>query len=271
MAARGRFTKVGGLRVRLRQSFFAGTGLVKVEIALHNPSRARHRGGLWDLGDRGSVRFSDLSMTIALPSNSVGRFVCLPEADQQSGAIAGSTCRLYQDSSGGANWNSPNHVNRAGRVACRFRGYRLETDGCLRSGLRATPILATSVGDLALSAAFPEFWQQFPKAVSLDPNGLRLGLFPQEFDDLFELQGGERKTHSFWLQVARPGLQGLLQECNSLRWIHEPVYVRPATQWRHVAGAAPDMPACPDISPPELIALLKEGWYGRRGVAGNRE
>jgi hypothetical protein len=46
-----------GCRMALRLDFFAGTTLVRVRLTLHNPARAGHPGGIWDLGDPGSIFF----------------------------------------------------------------------------------------------------------------------------------------------------------------------------------------------------------------------
>ena len=54
------------LRFRARLSFFAGSSLAGVELTVHNPRRARHRGGLWDLGDPGSTFFRDLSLQLGM-------------------------------------------------------------------------------------------------------------------------------------------------------------------------------------------------------------
>jgi len=64
----GRFTGRAELRFVARLSFYAGTGLVRLTLTVHNPQRARHRGGLWDLGDSGSVLFRDLSVELRLRS-----------------------------------------------------------------------------------------------------------------------------------------------------------------------------------------------------------
>ena len=53
-------------RFRARLSFFAGSSLVRVELTIHNSRRARHRGGLWDLGDAGSIFFRDLVAGLGL-------------------------------------------------------------------------------------------------------------------------------------------------------------------------------------------------------------
>src|SRR5262249_52635704 len=67
------------LRFRARLCFFAGTGLVRLRFTLHNPDRARHKGGLWDLGDPGSVLFRDLSLELGLADAAGLRTVWLAE------------------------------------------------------------------------------------------------------------------------------------------------------------------------------------------------
>ena len=39
---------------------------------VRNPRRARHKGGFWDLGDRGSIHLRDASLHVALPSRRDG-------------------------------------------------------------------------------------------------------------------------------------------------------------------------------------------------------
>src|SRR5262249_11993798 len=51
-------------RFAARLCFFRGTALVRFRLTVHNPRRARHRGGLWDLGDSGSVFFRDLALDL---------------------------------------------------------------------------------------------------------------------------------------------------------------------------------------------------------------
>ena len=41
----------------------------------------------------------------------------------------------------------------------------------------------------------PYFWQNFPKAVEATADSLTLRLFPRQYGDVHELQGGEQKTH----------------------------------------------------------------------------
>src|SRR5204862_206285 len=62
---RGRWPGRPVCRFVARLCFFAGTGLVRLRLTLHNPERARHKGGLWDLGDPWSVYFDALSVRLA--------------------------------------------------------------------------------------------------------------------------------------------------------------------------------------------------------------
>ena len=211
---------VCGLKVQCRLSFFANSGLIKTEVRLHNPQRAKHPGGIWDLGDRGSAFFRDFSFELIPQSNSCrceSRFLATIGNSEFSEADAVS---IYQDSSGGANWRSQNHINAEGRVPCRFQGYRLIADGRDTTGLRAEPILNWRLPTSHVAFAMPEFWQQFPKTITATAEHFRIGLFPSEWDSLHELQGGEQKTHSFWLRFGEQSA-----ESSDLSWVHNPVSI----------------------------------------------
>ena len=57
-------------------------------------------------------------------------------------------------------------------------------------------------GDRWLGMAMESFWQNFPKAIEATPTSLTLRLFPGQYADVHELQGGEQKTHTFWVSFA---------------------------------------------------------------------
>src|SRR5690349_194892 len=58
-----------------RISFFAGSSTVDVKLTLRNSRAASHPGGLWDLGDEGSIDFKEFSMNIALKEARTGSFL----------------------------------------------------------------------------------------------------------------------------------------------------------------------------------------------------
>jgi hypothetical protein len=264
---RGRFTGQCGLRFTARLSFFAGTGLVRLDLTVHNPRRAQHPGGLWDLGDGGSVLFCDLSLGLKLRGDSAPRVSWTAESGTLAEVTGAATLELYQDSSGGDNWRSRNHVNRHGDVPLAFRGYRLRRDGDEQTGLRASPVVRLEGEAGALTVAVPEFWQQFPKALEVADRLVTVRLFPGQFGDLFELQGGERKTHTVWLHFGPAG-----RTCPALDWVHRPSAVRAMPAWYAASGAVPYLPPTPPDSGDrlgELLAAAIEGansFFARRDV-----
>ncbi|MGH7199323.1 MAG: hypothetical protein ACREJB_01880, partial [Planctomycetaceae bacterium] len=108
-----------------------------------------------------------------------------------------------------------------------------------------------------------------PKAVSVEENRLRVGLFPGEFDDLFELQGGERKTHTVWLQFGDAAAADRMLA--SLAWVHRPAMVRPNAAWCDESRALPSVSIGPSAASERLDALLAEALDGERGLPAHRE
>ena len=182
------------MRFECELRIFLETGLVQVELITHNPKRARHPGGLWDLGDSGSIHFRELAIETTLPSNSTTR-VSPQATDRSPSTFDLVDFNLYQDSSGGENWQSRNHVDASGEVTTQFFGYRLTSAGKLEhEGKRANPLVSIEHGFGELKIAVPHFWQNFPTSLRKEGNKITVGLFPKDAKNAYELQGGERKT-----------------------------------------------------------------------------
>jgi hypothetical protein len=187
------------LEFEFRAHFFATSATVRGELTIRNPRRARHRGGIWELGDAGAVEIRDLSLTLALPVDRPAvRLRCSQEIDAPF-EDCDFPFAIAQYSSGGENWRSPAHRNRHGIVPHEQRGYRLRAGSAERIGRRATPVVALSGRRGSLALAVPAFWQNFPKAIESDGTALVLRLFPGTYADVHELQGGEQKTHEFYI------------------------------------------------------------------------
>ncbi len=128
-----------------RVHLYAGSPTARMQITVRNPRRAQHPGGFWDLGDPGSVLLKDVSFAVRAPApaNRVDYSV-------ERGSPAKScspSFELYQDSSGGEQWNSVNHINRNRVVPTPFRGYRLTAGDAQAEGLRATPAVRSAGAD----------------------------------------------------------------------------------------------------------------------------
>lgn len=193
----------GPLLFESRLIFFSGSTCVTFEFQIRNPRAAHHPGGLWDLGDGGSCFFTDLSIRL-YPRDPVREAEWYAEIPSPVQHIGGLHFSLYQDSSGGANWDSPNHVDFANRLTVSHAGYQVKAgppgeSKLIGEGRRATPCLRVSTETGWMAATTKDFWQNFPKALRLDDGALSIGLFPSESTAGFELQGGERKRHTLFL------------------------------------------------------------------------
>ncbi|HCY86052.1 MAG TPA: hypothetical protein DHV36_13025 [Desulfobacteraceae bacterium] len=191
-----------------RVHFYARKSHVKVSFTLTNPRAAHHPGNAWDLGDPGALQFKDLSFVCSVRGGQGGG-VCRINREADLTKIApGTDYCVYQESSGGDSWQSRNHVNAENRVPLSFRGYRCYAGGKeVAAGLRASPEMSLGIGHDAKVTLFGEnFWQNFPKSMEIRDNSLSLGLFPRYFEDGFELQPGERKTHTFYLSFGEEEL-----------------------------------------------------------------
>lgn len=211
------------LTSRLRLSFFAGSALVRYEVLLRNPRAALHPGGVWDLGDQGSFRFADFSLNLACRGGIREVAWATGESEPVSRGHWPDLV-IHQDSSGGENWDSPNHVDAEGRLTVSWRGYRVTASAArgpdlLRSGERAVPFLQAITEGGWVAAAVENFWQSFPKALRVQGNTISVGLFPRESEAGFELQGGEQKRHVVWLELGAP------QQAPTLRGLLTPLAV----------------------------------------------
>ncbi|GAM10587.1 hypothetical protein OR1_02876 [Geobacter sp. OR-1] len=220
-----------------RIHFFADSSYIQLEITLQNPGAASHPGGLWDLGDSGSLLFKEFSLVFPLNPSGTSRIHCSPEPDLSAFEfdVSSGGMRIYQESSGGHNWDSPVHRTRDGNVRLRFSGYEITRGGeTVATGKRATPIVWYDNGDAGVSVAMPCFWQEFPKAFSIDKDDLKVEFFPGCSPDLHELQGGEQKTNSLCLDFAA---------CpETLAWVRAPLIAVPSPETSHNSGVFIDLP-----------------------------
>jgi hypothetical protein len=226
----------GGRRLpvlfKSRLIFYADSTRVRMEFQIRNPRAAHHPGGLWDLGDGGSCQFADLS--VRLHPRAVARGVQWYVEDPGQAQREDSACfSLYQDSSGGENWNSPNHVDARGKATVSFPGYRVTVGSgserkSVSEGRRASPYLRVSFESGWIAATIKDFWQNFPKALRVDDGKLSIGLFPSESQSGFELQGGEQKRHIVFLDFGEydrepviPSMQNPLVASIDPSWVEQ--------------------------------------------------
>jgi hypothetical protein len=252
-----------------RLSFYRGKGLVRIDITLRNPRAARHPGGLWDLGDEGSVYFKDFSLCFFMTNGKDSSIHWKSTREQRLNSTTDQRLEIYQDSSGGKHWDSPNHVNRYGKVMNSFKGYRIRTNEVIEEGLRATPVVALISGDKAISATIKHFWQNFPKAIEAERGSLRLRLFPYQYNDLFELQGGEQKTHTVFVQFGSS--DNSIDDHTCLEKVHYPLIARTTPEWYMETLALGYMAPATSDRNPDYQALINNAINGERSFFLLRE
>ena len=205
-----------------RLYFQAGSGEVRVFYTLHNPAAHTHPGNTWDLGTGGSVFMEDFSLLLPLMPGAWTSRVGV--GADRSTLLA---TRLYQDSSGGPNWNSPNHVDKDLKVPTSFAGFRLyEADGQIAEGARAEGWLHTRSPAGGIAVGVRDFWRNFPKALEATSESLRVGLWPYEYAGVHELLGGEQKTHEMLFIFHGPELPDEAVE-RRMTAFHHPLYAMP--------------------------------------------
>lgn len=247
-----------------RLSFFAGSGVVEMKCTLHNPNAAQHLGGLWDLGDQGSFMFQDLTLEFPFLWETAKWKTTPLESfkDCEDGHL-----EIYQDSSGGQNWNSTNHCNRDGKIVPAFSGYQVKVnDQLVEAGPRATPTLSVTGNRVIWDGVIENFWQNFPKAMEIRPSGLMFRLFPKQCQDLFELQGGEQKTHTVFFQVSSPE-----QQAGPLTWVHDRLVPRLLPDWYVQSGAVPYLTPRAWDDQKEYLALIDSAVDGQNTFFDRRE
>ncbi len=270
---RGSFGRRSGVRLSGRLSFFAGSGLVEVELTIHNPARARHPGNYWDLGDPGAVMIGEYG--VELFCGGANEITWTEGPREPLKTSDGPRLQIYQDSSGGENWQSRNHVDAEDRIPLRFRGYRVREHGAEgtseSSGRRASPAVCLAGGGLSVGCAPIEFWQQFPTAVEVDGDVLRVGLLPRQAEGPFELQGGEQNTRRIWFDFDSDAIANAKKSCRRLVQTHEPLVACCDADWAARSGAVAYLPDTSVEPRKECKEILGQALGGSNGFFAKRE
>ncbi|MGI9286199.1 MAG: hypothetical protein ACR2P1_12495 [Pseudomonadales bacterium] len=261
LAANGKFLSSDGSELALFAAnliFYAGRSFVKIDFTLHNPRAAAHPRGLWDLADMGSLFFNELSSRFAVNEGALywKQDAASPWLQEVSGRLS-----IYQDSSGGENWRGNNHKNGNGDIPNSFRGYRCENGaGEILEGERISPFVFAENAGRGVTIHNKQFWQNFPKAIENSAGWLSLNLFPNNFADMFELQGGERKTHTIFIDFGG--------NKESLNWAQSPLVPRLALEWYERCAVFPYLS---DSRTDELDELIRAGVEGKSSFIDKRE
>ena len=179
------------------------TGEIKLSARLHNPNRAAHQSGLWDLGDMGSVNIDSFALTFSSALPEIGFCVKDDVVTENNDPLyispsIGEKIRLTQYSSGGEHWQSPIHWDENKTLPFEENGFKFTVGRDVKlTGKRASPSVAINTANESLVVAMRDYWQNFPVKVSGTEGSVTWELFSEKT----ELQGGESKTWCFNCRV----------------------------------------------------------------------
>jgi hypothetical protein len=252
------------VNVVVELQFFAGCSAIRAAIAVHNPRRAVHPGGIWELGDPGSILLREVALRVRL-----GQPISSAEYTVTSDGrpfAAELPFELYQDSSGGEQWSHVNHVNRNGDVAATFRGYRVRSGNAISYGWRATPSLTLCSLRGSVGIAVEHFWQNGPVALMATAEILSFNMLSREHAGDHELQGGERKTFRC---VLRFGDDAGARDARF--WGTAPAIARLTPEAYAVSQAIPFIAPAADDSDPRYRILVQAALDGPSSFDRKRE
>ena len=259
----GAFRSPGGdLIARFQAScvFYTGNDLVQCSFMIRNTKPARHISGLWDLGDPNSIFFTSLDLGFTV--RDLATIKWKTGKTQPWTALQQQPLVIYQESSGGRNWNSPNHKDRNNTVPYRLDGFECKSSGSvLESGKRASPCMSLNSRLGHIGVFVENFWQNCPKSIGIEHDRLNIGLFPREFPGDFELQPGEQKTHTFYLDFGN--------EPDAIGSSENPVEIALNPAWIEKTGVFHYFNT--DITNDPLHGLIKEGLTGDNNFYAKRE
>lgn len=241
-------------------TFYVKTDALKCNFTLHNPKPARHTAGLWDLGDPDSLIIS--SFDLGLKINDVTEVNWRSENSHSLETLQQQPLTIYQESSGGQNWDSPIHKDSTNKVPYTLQGFECRSqNSLLLSGKRASPSIQIKTHTTQVSVFTENFWQNSPKSLGIDNDQINIGLFPQQFTGEFELQPGEKKTHTFFLDFGN--------EPDGIKNIENPVEITLDPTWIERSGVFNYFHT--DISKDPIFKIISEGLTGDNSFIAKRE
>jgi len=241
-------------------TFYIKTDRVRCDFTLHNPKSARHTSGLWDLGDPNSVIFSSFNLGITV--NDITTINWKADKTQPWQSLDKQPFSIFQESSGGQHWNSPNHKDSNNKVPYTLNGFECRLQNyVLHSGKRASPsfLINTKAGQIGVF--IEKFWQNCPKSLGIENNQINIGLFPGQFTGEFELQPGEKKTHTFYLDFSN--------EPDALECIENPIEITLNPAWVNKSCVFQYFDS--DISGDRIHNIINEGLTGNNNFFTKRE
>jgi hypothetical protein len=144
-----------------------------------------------------------------------------------------------------------------------FKGYKvLAGNEQTEMGNRASPTVSIHAnGYTPISVHIQNFWQNFPKAISVHKDNLIIELFPKKLTGDHELQGGEQKTHTVYFKIGN--------KPDQINQILKPLQVTISLSTYTAANAIPMLPE--SYSRDEIDRIIHDGITGEDSFFQKRE
>lgn len=194
-----------GLDYTLVMTFLAGKETVGLLCTLGNHNKAAIRQeapgsyDVFDFNGANSLSFEGAAIELGLVTDGDLRLFTHSgaEFDQAQDIV------IYQDSSGTDYWNryrEEDSLRPGSQVS--FRGYRISKKDLVLESDNWFQGWADFSGDgYGITVALVDFWQNFPKAISVSDNRMvQMELFPNEYKTFFNFRVGEEKTHEIFVR-----------------------------------------------------------------------
>ena len=174
-------------------------GALRGTITITNTNPATHPGGQWDLGDDNSIEID--AFNLCGESNAT---ISVELSDEsQSRTLQDEHIEVFQASSGKPHWNSPNHVDKLGKVTTLFKGYSVAINGITTEHEgQCQPSIVIAHDRKTWCLEISEFWQNHPSCLRVNKRDFSLSLLGTQSAAAIELQPGEQKTRSLELLPA---------------------------------------------------------------------
>ncbi len=239
------------------------TAEIRVQLRLHNPNAAVHKGGHWDLGDAASAMIEAFSLSLQAPNSQLSLILNDAGVEHAKPTFHQGHFSLGQYSSGGQHWKSPVHWDANRNSTVQEQGFRLQNEGeVLATGMRAEPVAYLQTDISIVGVMLEDFWQNFPVGLEGDQQGLCWQLFPQ----LTELQGGESKTWRFYARMQPSSSQHVPEPDFSL---NTKVKVCYNPNYLNTCQILPYLVFSPQYS--QISGLIEEGLSGEYSFFSKRE
>lgn len=191
------------LVLTIKLNCYSHFGHCELQSTLCNPNPADHDAGTWDLGEGKSALIEDFTWFIKAEHTTAKLVADKHTTDSLQTIVSDSL--LWQRSSTGQHWNSPNHLDRDRKIGIANPLSVVDINGSRGElPVRLSPSACLQQDMSTLHVEPQKFWQNFPTALTAAPGEICWHLFKAETEHPVELQPGEQKTH-YWALTFNQG------------------------------------------------------------------